>query len=173
MLAPFNIEVISAIELNIEEPEETGVTFAENAELKAVYYGEISNLPTLADDSGLCIDALDGYPGVYSARLAPDRDFSKAIEIIQNKLLLKDLDSSPASFVCSLALRWPDGHVKIFEGKIDGVINFPPRGDNGFGYDPIFTPQGKTQVFAEMDPVEKNKMSHRAKAFTKLMQACF
>jgi XTP/dITP diphosphohydrolase len=174
LLAPYNLEVISAKDLNVEEPEETGSTFSENAALKAAYYGRIANLPALSDDSGLSIDALGGFPGIHSARFAgPNRDFSQAFNLIEQKLHEKSLISSAASFICALALWWPDDYTSIFEGKIDGGISFPAKGDKGFGYSPIFTVNGYDQSFAEMDMKERNRISHRAQAFNKLIQACF
>jgi len=174
LLAPYGLEVVSAKDYNISEPEETEDSFTGNAELKARYYGEIANLPTLADDSGICVTELNNEPGVYSARLAgPEGNFYKAMDIIQNKLKDKNLASSHAYFICALSLRWPDGYIATFEGKIDGDISFPARGDFGFGYDPIFIPKGYSQTFAEFDPELKNKISHRARAFEQLIKNCF
>jgi XTP/dITP diphosphohydrolase len=161
-------------EFPYEEPEETGFTFVENAILKANYYGERTALVSLADDSGIEIDALGGEPGIYSARWAGGgRDFSIAFNRI--KLTLDDLklDSSNANFVCVIALRWPDGYVEHFTGKIHGKIKFPPRGDNGFGYDPIFIPNGYDCTIAEMDKDQKNQISHRMQAFKQMVSACF
>jgi XTP/dITP diphosphohydrolase len=175
LFAPYNIETISLTHLDIEEPEETGLTFVDNAKLKAAYYGKLLNLPALADDSGLTIDALDGFPGVYSARFAgPDSDFSKAFTMIEQKLLKKELQSSSASFICSLALWWPDDHFEVFSGIIDGNISFPPvKGEHGFGYAPIFTAKGHNKKFSQISNEEKNLISHRAKAFNQLITTCF
>jgi XTP/dITP diphosphohydrolase len=174
LFVPYGIEVVSASDLKVKEPEETGTTFSENAILKARYYGEIANLPALADDSGLSIDELDGFPGVYSARFAGEnRDFTEAFKMIEEKLSEKGLASSSAFFTCALALWWPDQHMEIFEGKIEGSIAFPAIGDQGFGYAPIFIPKGESRRFSQMEDWEKNQISHRAKAFNKLIQACF
>jgi XTP/dITP diphosphohydrolase len=166
------IAVVSAAGLGLPEPEETGETFADNARLKAKAAAEASGLPALADDSGLCVVALDGAPGIYSARWAgPNRDFGHAMERI--KVALDDTSDREAYFVCVLALAWPDGHCETFEGRVYGTLTFPPRGDKGFGYDPIFEPVGDARTFAEMDPAEKHRMSHRAQAFDLLLAACF
>lgn len=173
LIAPFSITAISAAEAGIDEPEETGTTFAANAELKARYSFERAHLPALADDSGLVIPALNGDPGVYSARWAgPGKDFSVAFSRIQKELAAKQV-SGPVSayFICMLALCLPDGGngaVHLFEGRIDGTLTFPPRGEKGFGYDPIFIPEGHDISFAEMPAAEKNAISHRARAFAKL-----
>lgn len=166
------ISVVSAADLALPEPDETGETFADNARLKALAAAKSAGLPALADDSGLCVVALDGAPGIYSARWAgPDRDFGHAMERI--KVALDDNPDREAYFVCVLALAWPDGHCETFEGRVYGALTFPPRGDKGFGYDPIFEPVGEDRTFAEMDPVEKHQMSHRAQAFDLLLAACF
>lgn len=170
MLAPYGIDVVSAGDLGLPEPEETGTTFTENAVLKAILAAQAANLPALADDSGLCVNALGGNPGVYSARWAgPDKNFAKAMEKI-NGTLETTTDRS-AYFACVLALAWPDGDCEIFEGRIDGELVWPPRGANGFGYDPMFVPQDDTLTFGEMKPEEKQKISHRARAFEKFIQA--
>jgi XTP/dITP diphosphohydrolase len=162
--------VISAAEAKIDEPEETGKTFAANAKLKALHSSQASGLPALADDSGLAVTALDGAPGIYSARWAgPGKDFSVAFARIQKELGEKNLVTSPGSFICALCLSFPGGESHIFEGKIDGRLTFPPRGDHGFGYDPIFIPDGYNDTFAQIDAAEKNRISHRASAFAKLM----
>ncbi len=174
IFSPFGVEIISVADFNLSEPEETELSFAGNALLKAEYYGKATSLPALADDSGLCIDALDGFPGIYSARFAGEnRDFTKAFDLIEQKLNAKNLKTSSASFVCALALRWPDGSNVQVEGKVEGKVSFPPKGINGFGYNPIFTADGYTQNFAEMDSSLKNKISHRAIAIKKLIEACF
>jgi len=172
LLADKGVEVISAAALNLPEPEETGLTFAANAELKAKAAAIASGLPALADDSGLCVTALGNAPGIYSARWAgPDKDFKHAMDIIQQELG-SQLDRS-AFFVCALALAWPDGDCEVLEGKVTGNLTFPPRGDKGFGYDPIFIADGDTRTFAEIDPAEKHAKSHRANAFKRLLAACF
>ncbi len=172
LLAPHRVTVVSAAELDLPEPEETGETFADNARLKALAAAEGAGLPALADDSGLCVVALDGAPGIYSARWAgPTKDFGRAMERV--RVALDDTPDREAYFVCVLALAWPDGHVETFEGRVYGRLVFPPRGDNGFGYDPIFEPVGETRTFGEMDAAEKHAMSHRAQAFDLLLAACF
>lgn len=167
LVVPLGIKVMSATQANISEPEETGDSFAANAALKAEHAAAHAKLPALADDSGLVVPAIGGAPGIYSARWAgPDKDFNIAFERIR-----KELGDKPANayFVCALALWLPDSGVHLFEGRIDGMLTFPPRGTKGFGYDPIFIPEGYTQTFAEIDPVEKNHISHRAHAFEKLL----
>lgn len=174
LLKPYDIEIFSVTNFDIEEPEETGLSFFENSELKAKYYSKSLNLPALADDSGLCIEALDGYPGIYSARVVgPDKDYNKAYDVIRDKLLKKGLSSSPAHFICSLVLCSSNGEIQEFEGRIDGIISFPALGDKGFGFDPIFTPNGYDKRFAQMDPELKSKISHRALAFKKFIDTCF
>lgn len=169
---PFGVEVISAADLNLDEPEETGATFVDNALLKAHAAAKAANLPALADDSGLVVNALDGAPGVYSARWAgPDKDFMVAMEKVEE--LLRGSEDRSSMFVCALALAWPDGHADVFEGFVEGEITWPPRGEKGFGYDPIFTADGEDITFAEMEPARKHTMSHRADAFQKLVSACF
>ena len=174
LLAPLHIEVIGASELGLEEPEETGQTFIENAELKASLAAKTSNLPALSDDSGFAVAALGGAPGIYSARWAgADKNFSNAMERVSTALLASGSSSRTCEFICALTLAWPDGHCESFEGRISGEVVWPPRGDRGFGYDPIFTPLGHSQTFGEMDPAEKHAMSHRAIAFNQLLEACF
>jgi len=161
----------SAGELGLAEPEETEATFIGNAELKARAAALASGLPALADDSGLVVPALGGAPGIYSARWAgPDKDFSFAMRRVEMELGAGD---PAAHFVCALSLAWPDGHVESVEGRIDGRLVFPPRGDRGFGYDPIFIMSGRDITFAEMDPAEKHAVSHRADAFAQLVALCF
>ena len=182
LLAPYGIEPVSAGELALPEPEETGTTFAENALLKAHAAAQASRLPALADDSGLCVAALGGAPGVYTADWAekqpfeggPGRDWYMAMGKVEGKLaeLGPDTDRS-AYFICTLVLAWPDGHSEIFEGRAQGSLTWPPRGKLGFGYDPVFVPAGRTQTFAELDPAEKHAMSHRADAFRKLVTTVF
>jgi len=168
----FGVRVVSAGELGLPEPEETGETFVENAVLKARAAAQAAGLPALADDSGLSVHALGGAPGIYSARWAgPEGDFNLAMERVYD--VLGDSLDRTAHFSCALALAWPDGHVEAFEGRVDGAIVWPPRGDKGFGYDPIFMPQGHDTTFGEMDPDQKHGMSHRARAFEQLVAACF
>lgn len=171
LLAPFSIDVRSAGDLNLPEPEETGSTYAENAILKAVAAATAANLPALSDDSGVSVSALDGAPGIYSARWAgPEKDFAMAMRKVID-LVGPNPDRSVA-FICVLCVAWPDGHTECFEGRIDGTLT-EPRGTNGFGYDPFFTPDGYDQTFGEMDPAAKHAISHRARAFTKLIESCF
>lgn len=172
LMQPFVVEVISAADLNLDEPEETGTTFADNALLKAHAAAKVANLPALADDSGLVVNALAGAPGVYSARWAgADKNFMVAMEKVEE--LLRGSEDRSSMFVCALALAWPDGHADVFEGFVEGEITWPPRGEKGFGYDPIFTADGEDITFAEMEPAQKHTMSHRADAFQKLVSACF
>ena len=170
LLRPLGLEVISAGELGLDEPEETGTTYIANAELKAHAAAKAANLPALADDSGLSVNALGGAPGIYSARWAgPDKDFSVAMKRVADALLMAGTQNRSAEFVCALSLAWPDGEVTSFEGRVSGAIVWPPRGDRGFGYDPIFVPDGHQISFGEMDPDKKHAMSHRAKAFAQLI----
>lgn len=172
LLSPYGVEVISAGDLGLAEPEETGTTFIDNALLKAQAAAEAAMLPALADDSGLAVTALDGAPGIYSARWAgADKNFGAAMEKVEE--LLRGSEDRSAKFVCALALAWPDGHADVFEGTVHGEITWPPRGDKGFGYDPIFTADGEDITFAEMEPARKHALSHRADAFAKLVRACF
>jgi XTP/dITP diphosphohydrolase len=173
LLSSYGIEPVSAAALDLPEPEETGTTFFANAELKAMQAADLSGLPALADDSGLCVEALNGDPGIFSARWAgPDRDFGLAMRNVWQAIEAKGPDvGHDAHFVCVLALAWPDGHVEAFEGRVDGTLVWPPRGDRGFGYDPMFQPIGHDVTFGEMDPDHKHAMSHRADAFAKLVAA--
>ena len=178
LLAPYGMETISAAELDLPEPEETGATFVANAELKARSAADLSGLPALADDSGLCVKALGGDPGVYTANWAETadgtRDWVLAMTRVQDKLEALGPDvSRAATFVSTLALAWPDGHVEWFEGRIDGTLVWPPRGAAGFGYDPMFVPLGETRSFAEMPFEEKQANNHRARAFAALVKAVF
>ncbi|MGF7147700.1 XTP/dITP diphosphohydrolase [Sphingomonas zeicaulis] len=175
LLAPFGVEPVSAKALDLPEPEETGTTFVANAELKAMQAADLSGLPALADDSGLCVEALNGDPGIFSARWAgPARDFGLAMQLVHNKLVEAGPEAGrDAHFVCALALAWPDGHIECFEGRVDGTLVWPPKGEHGFGYDPIFLANGDTETFGEMDPERKHAMSHRADAFAKLVAAVF
>jgi len=172
LLEPYGVEVVSSGELNLSEPVEDGETFIANAEIKAHSAAKESGLPALADDSGLAVHALDGKPGIHSARWAgPDKDFPMAMEKIEG--LLEGQSDRSAHFACALALAWPDGHVETFEGRVEGQMVWPMRGDKGFGYDPVFVADGYDITFAEMGPQEKHAISHRAKAFKKLVEACF
>lgn len=182
LLAPYGIEPVSAAELGLPEPAETGTTFGENALLKAHAAAQGSGLPALADDSGLCVAALNDAPGVYTADWAekqpfeggPGRDWYMAMGKVEGKLaeLGANTDRS-AFFTCTLALAWPDGHEEVFEGRVQGSLTWPPRGKLGFGYDPVFVPNGHAQTFAELDPADKHATSHRADAFRKLVSAVF
>ncbi|MBC2778245.1 RdgB/HAM1 family non-canonical purine NTP pyrophosphatase [Parasphingopyxis marina] len=175
LLAPFGMDVVSAGELGLPEPEETEDSFAGNAELKALAAAAAAGLPALADDSGLSVYALGGDPGIYSARWAgPDRNFGAAMALVEEKLQTIGAEvSRDAHFVCALSLAWPDRHVETFEGRVDGTLVWPPRGDKGFGYDPIFRPAGHDITFGEMEPARKHAISHRADAFAKLIRAVF
>ena len=172
LIAPFGVEAVSAGALGLPEPEETGSDFVENAVLKARAAAEAAGLPALADDSGLEVAALAGAPGIYSARWAgPERDFRVAMERVERELAGKE-DRS-AAFVCVLCLVWPAGEVVSFEGRCSGDLVWPPRGDRGFGYDPVFRPQGHDITFGEMAPSEKHRIDHRSRAFAKLVPAVF
>ncbi|MGO8798270.1 MAG: RdgB/HAM1 family non-canonical purine NTP pyrophosphatase [Roseiarcus sp.] len=182
LLAPYRLDAIGAGELALAEPEETGATFEANAILKARAAAKAANRPALADDSGLCVDALGGAPGIYSARWAAgSRDFGGAMARVERELIAAAAPEPwRAHFISGLALAWPDGHVEYFEGRVDGRLVFPPRGANGFGYDPIFTPDGHSRGFGEMTAEEKHgipadgspALSHRARAFQLLARAC-
>lgn len=173
LLHPFGLEAVSAADLNLPEPDETEDTFIGNALLKARAAARASGLPALSDDSGLAVDALDGAPGIHSARYAgPDRDFDYAMARLNRDMAASGRPERTARFICVLALVWPDGEEAAFEGKVEGEITFPPRGDHGFGYDPVFQPLGHSISFGEMDPTEKHGMSHRADAFRQLIAAC-
>ncbi len=173
LVTPFGIETVSAKKIGLNDPEETGKTFAENAILKARAAADASNLPALGDDSGLAVAALSGAPGIYSARWAGEpRDFGRAMKKIEEQLTERGARDLSARFVCALCLAWPDGAEEVFEGEVTGTLTFPPRGDNGFGYDPIFIPDGYDVTFGEMAPDAKHAMSHRANAFRKLTKAC-
>ncbi|MFT8464671.1 RdgB/HAM1 family non-canonical purine NTP pyrophosphatase [Acetobacter persici] len=170
LLADFGVTVLSAGDLNLPEPEETATTFAGNAAIKALAAARATGLPALADDSGLCVSALGGAPGIYSARWAgPNKDFPAAMARIEDGIGSNERD---AWFICVLCLAYPDGTTRSFEGRVDGSITWPPRGDKGHGYDPIFTPTGENRTFAEMEEAEKNAISHRARAFQAFKQAC-
>ena len=188
LLGPYGVEPVSAAELDLPEPDEIGATFIDNADLKARAAADLSGLPALADDSGLCVEALGDRPGIFSARwaladprVAPEagpghvegeRDFMRAMRRVQDEIAALDPDAGRnAHFVCALALCWPDGHSEWFEGRVDGVLAWPPRGNRGFGYDPMFVPAGRDLTFGEMDPAEKHSISHRADAFARLVAA--
>lgn len=178
LLAPYAVEAVSAGELDLPEPDETGTTFAENAALKAHAAAKASGLPAFADDSGLCVDALDGAPGIFSARWGgPDKDFAGAMARLERELVMRgalDDASRRAHFVSALVVAWPDGHEELSEGRVFGTLVFPPRGEGGFGYDPIFRPDGHERTFGEMSAEEKHGrasgegLSHRARAFAQL-----
>jgi XTP/dITP diphosphohydrolase len=183
LLAIYGIEAVSAGELGLPEPEETGATFRANARIKAEAAANASGVASFADDSGLAVDALDGEPGIYSARWAgPDKDFRFAMNEVQTRLMQKGAKAPErrrAQFVSALCVAWPDGHVEEFEAKVHGTLVWPPRGDKGFGYDPMFLPEGHTQTFGEMSSEDKHGLpprgrglSHRARAFLKLAEAC-
>ena len=172
LLAPYKAEIVSAASLGLPEPDETGDSFAANAELKARAGAIAGNLPALADDSGLVVAALGGAPGIYSARwAAPNKDFAVAMARVERELMGKA--DRRAHFVCALSLAWPDGHCETFEGKVFGTLVWPPRGTRGIGYDPMFLADGYAETFGEMDPARKHAISHRAEAFRQLIAACF
>jgi XTP/dITP diphosphohydrolase len=174
LLAPYGVHVSSAAEHGLPEPEETGTTFLANAELKALAAALAAGVPALADDSGLAVEGLEGAPGIYSARWAgPAKDFSAAMARVERELVECGTANRRAQFVSALTLAWPDGHFESFEGRVSGTLVFPARGDKGFGYDPIFVPDGLSQTFGEMDAAEKHRISHRARAFAQLVEACF
>jgi XTP/dITP diphosphohydrolase len=177
LLAPFGVASVGADALGLDEPEETGTDFIANAELKAHAAAMATGRPALADDSGLAVDALDGAPGIYSARWAqtPDgtRDFAFAMQKVETALAQKPDAPRTARFICALSLAWPDGHAESFEGQVAGTLVWPMRGDNGFGYDPVFLPLGSELTFGEMSPQAKHAISHRADAFAQLVAGCF
>src|SRR5580704_734476 len=170
LLARYGVVTIGAGALGLPEPEETGASFEANAALKARAAMQASGLPALADDSGLVVPALAGAPGIYSARWAgPRKDFRVAMQRVQRELADRD---RRAQFIAVLALAWPDGEVALFRGEVEGHLTWPPRGARGFGYDPIFVPEGYRMTFGEMDPAFKHQISHRARAFAKLVETC-
>ena len=172
LLAPLGVEAVAGGDLGLAEPAETGATFADNAEIKARAAAATAGLPALADDSGLEVAALGGAPGIRSARWAgPGRDFARAMEKVEGQL--SGADDRRANFACALALCWPDGHCETVEGRVEGTLVWPGRGKRGFGYDPVFQPDGHPMTFGEMKPAEKHAISHRADAFRKLLAACF
>jgi len=172
LVARLGIGTRSASELDLPEPDETGSTFAENAALKASAAARASGHFALADDSGLSVEALDGQPGIFSARWAgPDKDFSMAMARVEHELIARGRLDSRAQFTCALALASPAGEVRVFEGEVRGKLAFPPRGNKGFGYDPIFVADGMDKTFGEIEPATKHGMSHRARAFEQLLQS--
>lgn len=176
LLAPFGIEAVSAGNLGIPEPEETEPTFAGNARLKALHSARAANLPALADDSGLEVDALNGEPGIHSARWAgPSKDFGAAIAKVEQLLRAKGAinpSQRRANFTCALCLAWPDGETQVFEGRVFGTVVHPARGELGFGYDPMFLPDGDDRTYGDMPPAHKHATSHRARAFALFVASC-
>jgi len=183
LLATFGIEATSAGELGLPEPEETGSSFIENARIKALAAAQAAKLPAISDDSGLTVEALHGEPGIHSARLAgPDKDFARAMRVIEERLAALGAakpDERRAAFVSALVIAWPDGHEEACEGRVEGTLVWPPRGTAGFGYDPMFLPDGHAKTFGEMNAEEKHGLpptgtglSHRARAFLKLADMC-
>jgi XTP/dITP diphosphohydrolase len=177
LVAPHGLDVVSAADLGLPEPAETGSTFAENARLKGLAAAQASGLPALADDSGLQVDALGGAPGIHSARWAgPTKDFAIAMQRAAEEVRARGgwdaADGPRANFICALCLAWPDGETAAFEGKVCGHLVWPPRGANGFGYDPMFVADGETLTFGEMEPDAKHAISHRARAFALFARAC-
>ena len=180
MVAPYGIDAVSAGELGLAEPDETGTSFRDNARIKAIAAAQASGLPSFADDSGLVVEALGGQPGIHSARWAgPDKDFAGAMQKIETLLREKKATDRRAHFVSALCVAWPDGHLEEFEGRVDGTLVWPPRGTAGFGYDPVFQPEGFDTTFGEMSADDKHGLppkgrglSHRARAFVKLAEAC-
>jgi XTP/dITP diphosphohydrolase len=174
LFEPFRIEMVSAASLGLPEPDETGATFTENAAIKAIAAAEGSGLLALADDSGLEVAALGGEPGIHSARWGgPAKDFGLAMRRVHEALEAREAADLRANFTCALALAAPGGAVKVTEGKVFGALAWPPRGTRGFGYDPIFVPDGYNETFGEMDPALKNRLSHRMRAFEQLMQTTY
>ena len=172
LLAPLGFDIVSAIDLDLAEPEETEPDFAGNAILKARAAAIATGAPALSDDSGLAVEALGGAPGIYSARWAGSpRDFGRAMEKVEDELAKVGGTNRRAKFVCALAIVWPDGYSEVFEGEVHGDLVWPPRGEKGFGYDPIFVADGESKTFGEMEPERKHAMSHRADAFQKLKAA--
>jgi XTP/dITP diphosphohydrolase len=183
LLAPYGIEAVSAGELDLAEPDETGTTFVANARIKAIAAAQVAKLPAFADDSGLVVDALDGAPGIYSARWAgPDQDFTAAMTRVERLLQERGAttpDQRKAHFVSALCVAWPDDHLEQVEARVDGTLVWPPRGNTGFGYDPAFLPDGYQRTFGQMSSIEKHGLpprgmglSHRARAFVKLAEMC-
>jgi XTP/dITP diphosphohydrolase len=183
LLAPYGIEAVSAGELDLAEPDETGTTFVANARIKAIAAAQVAKLPAFADDSGLVVDALDGAPGIYSARWAgPHQDFTAAMTRVERLLQERGAttpDQRKAHFVSALCVAWPDDHLEQVEARVDGTLVWPPRGNTGFGYDPAFLPDGYQRTFGQMSSIEKHGLpprglglSHRARAFVKLAEMC-
>ena len=173
LMAPHGLEVVSAGNLGLPEPEETGNTFIANAELKALAAARASGLPALADDSGFCVAALNGDPGIYSARWAgPTKDFRLAMDLVNEKANEAGSKDRRAWFTCALSIAWPDGHCETVEGHVHGAWVWPPRGGFGFGYDPMFVPERHSQTFGEVDSTWKHSVSHRAVAYEKLVERC-
>ena len=181
LIAPYGLEAVSAGELELPEPDETGETFEANAALKALAAAQASGLPALADDSGLCVAALGGQPGIFSARWAgEDKDFARAMRNVEELLAQSGSDDRSAHFVAALCLAWPDGHTETVRGEVHGTLVWPPRGDRGFGYDPMFLPDGESRTFGEMSAEEKHGwrrgegegLSHRARAFSAFAARC-
>lgn len=172
ILSPYGIQIVSAGEMNLSEPEENGSTFIDNARIKAESAAKEANLPALADDSGLCVHALDNRPGIYSARYNDPKKngFLYAMEKLNEEL--GSAKDRSAHFACALVIAWPDGHTEEFEGRIDGTLHWPVKGKNGFGYDPMFIPNGYDQTFAELSSEIKNKISHRARALKMFVEGC-
>jgi XTP/dITP diphosphohydrolase len=167
-------DVVTAAALGLPEPNEPETTFVGNAMVKARAAADASGLVAIADDSGLCVGLLDGAPGVHSARWSgPERDFPRAIRLVETRMIEVGGDDRSAWFVCALAVAWPQGPIVAVEGRVDGELTFPPRGDLGFGYDPIFVPDGYSLTFAELPPADKDAISHRARAFASLKAALF
>jgi XTP/dITP diphosphohydrolase len=176
LVGPYGLSVVSAAELKLPEPEETGSTFTANAELKALAAARTAGLPALADDSGIEVEVLNGAPGIYSARWAgPSKDFKLAMQWVSDEVRERGAWTTPgprANFTAALCLAWPDGMSDAFEGKVYGNLVWPPRGRRGFGYDPMFVADGETLTFGEMEPAAKHAISHRARAFAKFVAAC-
>jgi XTP/dITP diphosphohydrolase len=183
LLEPFGVDAVAAGDLGLEEPDETGASFRENARIKAEAAARAAGLPAFADDSGLAVDALGGAPGIHSARWAgPTRDFRAAMDRLNRQLQTRGAvtpQDRSAHFISALCVAWPDGHLEEFEGRVDGTLVWPPRGDKGFGYDPMFLPDGHEVTFGEMMSAEKHRLpprglglSHRARAFLQLAEAC-
>ncbi len=172
LLRPYGVAPVSAGDLGISEPEETEATFAGNAQLKALHCARAGGRPALADDSGLEVQALEGAPGIYSARWAgPGKDFSSAMARVEREMAARN-GHRMANFTAALCLAWPDGETHVFEGKVYGQLVWPPRGGEGFGYDPMFLPDGEALTFGEMEPLKKHAISHRARAFKLFVAAC-
>ena len=174
LLSPLNIEILSAYDFDIEEPEESGTTFEENALIKSSFVTQKTGLPSISDDSGICFYDLGGDPGIYSARWAGlNKDFNLAMSNINDAIKEKKNPNYECHFICSLSICWPDGYDVTVSGQIKGKFSWPPKGDKGFGYDPIFKPLGYDITFGQMDPILKHKISHRSLAFNKLINLCF